>query len=96
MGGATNPNQPSLASRAMRYMREHDYHPNLHQSEYPSEEEIARQGQPATPSADEIQKALKVKEADEKYRREHQASEYQKAGAEDAAAKKQEVLEPRE
>jgi len=84
MGGAGN------------YLKQHDYHPNIDQSKYPSEQEIARQGQPATPSADEMQKAIKFKEAQEKYRREHEASEYQKAGMADAAAKKQEVLEPRE
>lgn len=78
MGGATNPNQPSLASRAVNYIREHDYHPNLDQSQTASEEAVLRQDQRATATPDDLQKAMKFKQDQEKYRREHEASEYQK------------------
>ena len=33
-----------MARRIGNYIRENDYHPNLHQGEYPSEEFLARQG----------------------------------------------------
>jgi hypothetical protein len=78
MGGATNPNQPSLASRAANYIRQHDYHPNLDQSQTASEEAASRQEQRATATTDDLQKAMKFKQDQEKYRREHEASEYQK------------------
>jgi tRNA(Ile)-lysidine synthase TilS/MesJ len=43
MGGATNPNQPSLLNSARTYLKEHDYQPNIDQSQYPSEEFLAAQ-----------------------------------------------------
>jgi len=84
MGGAGN------------YLKQHDYHPNIDQSKYPTEQEIARQGQPATPSADEMQKAMKVKEADAKYRREIESSEYQKFNQAAKTTPTQEIVSPRD
>jgi hypothetical protein len=78
MGGANNPNQPSLASRAENYIRQHDYHPNLDQSQTASEEAASRQDKRATATPDDLQKAINFKDTLEKYNREHEASEYQK------------------
>lgn len=76
--GGSNTQQPSMMQKVGNYVSQHDYHPNLHQGEYPTEQEMNR-SQVAQPSAQDVAADAKRQGNWEKYIRDFQKSQYQQA-----------------